>query len=103
MLFRHADAEQPFGMHVAKILDRKRRLTIVLRGARGENAGAEAARSVDQRGLLVIETEGFGGEDRGVVHGRMDVRNLKIAASNVAGASRLGMWPRPVKQTYCAP
>ena len=57
MLLRHADAEQAFGMHVAKILDREGRLAIVLGGARRQHACAEAARLGDQRGLFLAEPE----------------------------------------------
>ena len=101
-------------MHVAEILDREGRLAVVLRGARRQHARAEAARLVDQRGLLVAETERVGRKDRRVAVVRVDgvhaaslsglrasawSRKLKIAASKAAGASRFGMWPRPGRQT----
>ena len=106
--------EQAFGMHVAEILDREGRLAIVLGGARRQHARAEAARLVDQRGFLVAEPEGVGGEDRRVglcvsmafmrrtyqgFAASAAFRKLKIAASNACGASRFGMWPRPGRQT----
>ena len=52
VFLRHADAQQPFGVHVVEILDREGRVAVVLRGAGREHARAEAARLVDQRGFF---------------------------------------------------
>src|SRR5262245_3212999 len=66
MLLRHADAQEPFRVHVAEVLDRERRVAIVLRGARRQYARAEGPRLADQRGLFVVEPEGVRRENRRV-------------------------------------
>ena len=79
MFLRHADAQQPFGVHVAEILDREGRVAVVLRGAGREHARAEAARLVDQRGFFVAEPEGIRREDRRVAVVRVDGRMVHAA------------------------
>src|SRR6266567_8673682 len=81
MLFRHADAEQAFRVHVAEIPDRESRLAVMLGGARRQHALAEASRLADQRGLLVVEPEGVRCQDRRVVF----VRVGGVHAASVSG------------------
>ena len=64
LLARHADGEQAFLVHVAKVLDRERRIAIVLRGARRQHAGSEPARLFDQVGLVVARRKARAIEDR---------------------------------------
>ena len=116
--FGNADREQALGVHVAKILDRKRRVAIVLGGARRQHAAAEAARLGDQVGRRRVEPERIGRQHRGVEIMRVDgavrhrmslaqaragvsapCRKSRTAASNARGASRLGKWPTPARQT----
>ena len=66
LLARHADREKTFLMHVAKILDRERRIAVVLRGARREHPRAERSRLFDQVGVVGGELEAYGIEDRRV-------------------------------------
>ena len=50
-------AEQPLRMHVAEILDRKRRLAVVLGRARREHARAELPGLFDHLGFAPLQPE----------------------------------------------
>ena len=50
-------------MHVAEVLDGKRRVAVVLGRARCQHTRAECPRLADQRGLVRIQPEGSGIED----------------------------------------
>src|SRR5262249_53451261 len=113
VLLRDADAEQAGAMHVAEILDRKSGVAVVLRRARRQHPGAEAPRLCDQFRFGVGEAERLGRKHRGAgvvgieiaVHnyaaaGACAVRMKSMtAASNACGASTLGRWPTPLRQT----
>ena len=64
VLFGNANTEQAFAVHVAKVLDWKTRVAIMLGGPRRQHAAAEAARMRDQIGLKLRETECVWREDR---------------------------------------
>src|SRR5262249_26702712 len=121
LLLRHADGKEAFRVHVAKILERKARLAVVLGGPRLQHAAPEPPRLFDQRGLKIVEAERGRGKDWRLDVVRVDTlrihyftpapailpptassRKAKIAASNACGASRLARWPTPGKQTYRA-
>src|SRR5205085_12229382 len=74
MRLRHADPQQTLRMHVAKILDRERRVAIVLRGTRRQNAGAEAARFVAEGGFLITKPKRIGRENRRIALMRIERR-----------------------------
>ena len=64
LLARHADREQTFLVHVAEVLDRERRVAVVLRRARREHPCAERLRLLDQIGIAVLEAKARAIEDR---------------------------------------
>src|SRR5581483_493400 len=118
---RHADREQAFTVHVAEILDRESGVAVVLCGARGQYAGAEPPRLVDQRGVLIGEPKRRRIEDRRVGSVAIEggahkdsstlalsdnktlFRNPITASLNRAGASRLDRWPTPGRHVKRAP
>ena len=64
MLFRDGDPEQARAVQIAVILDREFGFAVVGGGAAGEDGLTEPARGRDDRGLLAIEAERAGIEDR---------------------------------------
>ena len=113
---RDADREQALAAHIAKVLDRKRRVAIMLRGARRQHAFAEPARLVDQIRLRIGQPERVGCEHRSIVIriGRMghrttsaqaraadcvSRRSARTAALKAAGVSTFGRWPAPGRHT----
>ena len=124
MLFRDGDAEQAGAVQVAVILGREFRFAVVFGGAACEHRLAELARARDDPGLLVVEAERAGIEDRRVQNDPVDrrralvhlyrhhavtwvaatwaFRNWSSAALNAPGRSRLARWPTPSSSTYFA-
>ena len=64
---RHADGKQAFGVHVAEAFARKGGIAIVLGGSRSKRALPEAARALDEFGLLALESKGRRVEHRGII------------------------------------
>ncbi len=64
MLLGNGDAEQADAVQIAIVFRREDRLAIVGRGAAGEHALADLSGTRDDGGLLVIQAECDGIEDR---------------------------------------
>ena len=72
VLFGDGDAEQAGVVQVAVILGREFRFAVIGRGAAREHRLAELARARDDSGLLVVEAERAGIEDRRVQNDPVD-------------------------------
>jgi hypothetical protein len=83
---RDADGEQVLAAHIAEILDRKRRVAIVLCGARREHALPEPPRLADQVGLDIGQAERVGREHRGINVVRIDRRVHRMASAQARAA-----------------
>ena len=82
VLFGNRDAEQAGAMQIPVILGREFGVAIIGRGAAGEHALAEFARGRDDRGLLVVQPERCGIEDR------LDPERPVAASRDLAGCAR---------------
>jgi hypothetical protein len=73
--FRDADGEKPLAVHIAEILERERRVAVVLGRARCQDPPSEAACLADQVGREIRKPERIGSEDRSVEVVRVEFRS----------------------------